>query len=91
MTEISQWLMTWAPTIWYLTAFAAFWCGSGAFVFRSVMRARNTSGYQQSARAQSVWMFPSARMLIGAALVGPVLAVPFALLYDAYTTWRRRL
>ena len=101
MSEVSgfpQWLMMWSPTIWYVTAFLAFWFGSGAFVFRSIMRARHSTGRQQIAGDdpnvrpvgfgigpdRTVWTFSSARVLIGAAFLGPVLSVAFALAYIYY-------
>lgn len=45
--EIVEWLKMWAPTIWYVTGFIAFWFGSGALVFRTVMRAFHSSGKQR--------------------------------------------
>ena len=101
MSEVSgfpQWLMMWSPTIWYVTAFLAFWFGSGAFVFRSIMRARHSTGHQQIAADvpqviqaglgggsdRTVWTFSSARVLIGAAFLGPVLSAAFALAYIYY-------
>ena len=96
LSGFPQWLMTWAPTIWYVTAFVAFWCGSGAFVFRSAMRAITSSGWQRIASEpqtssppppvasrddRTVWVFSSVWVLVTAAVLGPIGAVPFALVY----------
>ena len=102
-TDFWTWLMAWAPTIWYVTAFAAFWVGSGAFVFRSLLRAWHSRGWQRIApddpreQAQGtdrsdrvVWTFSSAWVLILAAVLGPLGSLPFALVYRYVTTPRRR-
>ena len=93
VTDFWTWLMAWAPTIWYVTAFAAFWVGSGAFVFRSLLRAQHSRGrewiaaespsrevgYDGSDRV--VWTFSSVWVLILAAVLGPLGSLPFALVY----------
>ena len=102
MSEVSEsqvWLLTWAPIIWYVTAFVAFSFGSGADVFRCFMRTRDSTGRQQIAPDnprvvqsgfdrgldRTVWTFSSVWVLIVAAMLGPVLTVPFALAY----IWKR--
>ena len=103
VTDFWTWLMAWAPTIWYGTAFAAFWFGSGAFVFRSLLRARYSSGQQRIANEDPhgmsqgpdfsdrvVWTFSSVWVLILAAVLGPLGSLPFALVYSYVTTRRRR-
>ncbi len=89
LSEFAYWLLMWAPTVWYVTAFIALWCGSGAFVFRSIMRARHSRGWQRIAdepetsgavpsaqrfrhEDRTVWVFPSARLLVAAAVLGPI-------------------
>ena len=83
----SEWLMVWAPTIWYAAAIVTLWCGSGVLVYRSIMRARHSTGRQwigtdvsRSMRRgerpltvdRSVWVFSNPLELIVAALLGPV-------------------
>ena len=79
-------------------AVIGFWCGSGPFVFRLIMRARHSQGWQRIAdepetsgavpSAQEfrhedriVWVFPSAWLLIAAAVLGPLLAALLALIW----------
>ena len=105
VTDFWTWLMAWAPTIWYVTAFAAFWVGSGAFVFRSLLRAWHSRGWQRIATEDEnslrhgpdggssdrvVWTFSSVWVLILAAVLGPLGSLPFALVYSYVTTPRRR-
>ena len=101
VTDFWTWLMAWAPTIWYVTAFAAFWVGSGAFVFRSLLRAMYSYGWQRIAAEASnsvdpaydgsdrvVWAFSSVWVLILAAFLGPLGSLPFALVYGYFFTTR---
>ena len=85
VTDLWTWLMAWAPTIWYSTAFVAFWFGSGVFVFRSLLRTWHSSGrLERSADAKYtpiIWTFSSMRVLIVAAILGPALSPVFALVY----------
>ena len=90
VTDFWTWLMAWAPTIWYGMAVAGFWVGSGAFVFRSLLRAWHSPGLQQRADEGSstvpvVWDFASVWVLILAAVLGPLGSPLFAVVYVYFT------
>lgn len=96
MGEVSgspQWLVMRSPAIWNVTDLLAFWCGSGAFALRCIMRAGDSTGRQQiapdaptelrtrcgSGPDRTVWTFSAAWVLVDAAVLGPDPTVPFAL------------
>ena len=114
LSEFAWSLLMWAPTVWYVTAFIASWCGSGPFVFRSIMRARHSKGWLrvdtepapgasdrlsesiQPATGPAlrydrvVWVFPSDRLLIATAVLGPILAALLAARWPAPPTLELR-
>lgn len=99
-------LMMWAPTLWYAAAFLTLWGGSGAFVFRSMMRTMTSRGWQRLISDDSssplgrqmsvlhedrvIWVFSSWWVLVLSALLGPLGAFPFALIYHTCTRGRVR-
>ena len=100
-----QCLMVWAPTIWYTTGFLAFWFGSGAFVYRAVMRAFMSSGIQRLSDSphtkplpfgdrsgdRSVWIFSTPWALLISGILGPIGAFLLAVVYYyGATAWTKR-
>ena len=90
-----DWLVLWAPTIWYAGGCFTFWIGSGVLIFRTVMRAAHSSGMQVVATVESatpshtiranpgdrtVWTYSKVWVLVTAAACGPF-SILFALVY----------
>ena len=92
-----HWLAIWAPTIWYTTAFIGFWFGSGAFVYRSVMRAGMSTGIQRLSDSpqtqagqlplfshpgdRAVWTFSTPWALLISGILGPIGSFILAVFY----------